>query len=413
MSPRKLAKAVLFHTRRARIRTLAAPREVPWLRRRLRLPTNSPFDPLRDDSPADVTVTPLDAAEAFTRPMPHLTGAPSEAVEFFATRRTERTEPSYVAEFRDGVAWGHPTGGIFTSDGRFVPAFTHDPSGAASHTVWTKLKLPRPRMLAGRTLYLVTPEATDNFHHWLIDLLPRLGLVQRAGYDLKSFDQVIVNHAQRAYQLSTLAHLGITPEKLILATESLWVRCESMVVPSLKNNHQTLPNSDRQFLRQAFLGAASPQSSSSRRIFLSRGDAQFRRLLNETDLRPLLRARGFEIIMPGKLEFTEQVRLFSEASVVAGVAGAAFANLVFTHAPARVIEIAPPQWLAAFHWMISARGGLDHTILLGDGPVMRGVPDSFARQADIVLQPHKLVELLDSQRDPSASSATVPHSTGQ
>jgi len=403
MSPRKFAKAVLFHTRRAQIRTLSAPREVPWLRRRLHLPANDTFEPLVDTLPSTVRLFPLDAAETFVRPMPLLEGAPPEAIEFFAARRVECTAPTYVAELHDGVAWGHPTGGIFTADGRFAPAFTHDPGGAKSHTVWTRLHLPEPRRLTGRTLYLVTPEATDNFHHWLIDLLPRLGLVQRSGYELSAFDHVIVNHANRAYQLATLSHLGIPPDKIILATKDLFLRCDSLVVPSLKANHQTLPAADLAFLRDAFLGGRAP-ASPSRKIFLSRADAKFRRVTNEPELHPLLRDHGVELISPAALEFSQQARLFADAGLVVGPAGAAFANLVFASAPAQVVEIAPPQWLAAFHWMISARLGLEHTILLGSGPVMRGIPDSSARQADITVPREKLAELL-ARRAPLPTDA--------
>ena len=394
MSPRKFVKAVLFHTRRAQIRTLSAPRELPWLRRRLHLPANDTFEPLRDSLPSHVRIVPLDKGESFERPMPSISGAPREAVAFFTSRTVETTAPSYVAEFHDGVAWGHPTGGIFTADARFVPAFTHDPAGAQSHTVWTRLRLPQPRPLAGRTLYLVTPEATDNFHHWLIDLLPRLGLVRRAGYVLSDFDHVIVNHASRRYQLSTLGHLGIAAEKIIVATDTLFLRCDSLVVPSLKPRHQTLPSADLAFLREVFLPAKT--DGKKRRIFLSRGDASFRRLTNESALLPLLRAHEFEIISPGDMDLLAQAQLFSQAEIIAGTAGAAFANLVFASAPASVVEISPPQWLSAFHWMISARSGLAHSIVLGDGPVMRGVPDSSARQKDVFLPPEKLEAALTS-----------------
>ena len=393
MSPRKFAKAVLFHTRRARIRTLAAPREVAWLRKKLHLPANRLYDPLATESNDSVSVTRLDAGESFRRPLPIMPEAPREAVQFFADRANEITAPTYVAEFRDGIAWGHPTGGVFTADGRFAGAFTHDPSGAHQHTVWTRLSFPEPTRLAGRTLYLVTPEATDNFHHWLIDLLPRFGLVKRAGYTLSEFDHVIINHASRRYQLSTLERLGVPPEKIIVAQESLFVRCDSLVVPSLKQNHQTIPQADITFLREAFLRTPAPVEK-TRRIFLSRGDASYRRLLNESELLDLLRAHEFEIISPGTLDFEQQARLFSEASVIAGPAGAAFANLVFASSPAQVIEIVPPQWLAAFHWMISARVGLPHTVLLGDGEVMRGVPDSSARQADLSVRPERLAAAL-------------------
>ena len=244
MSPRKFAKAILFHTRRAQIRTLAAPRELPWLRRRLHLPANETYEPLRDNPPSHARVVPLDPAETFVRPLPEIPNAPPEACAFFAARTHEVTAPSYVAEFHDGVAWGHPTGGVFAADGRFVPSLSHDPAGPDSHTVWTRFRLPQPQRLAGRTLYLVTPEATDNFHHWMIDLLPRLGLVQRAGFELSQFDHVIVNHDERSYQLATLSRFGISPDRIIRATDDVFRRCDSLVVPSLKANHQAMPAAD-------------------------------------------------------------------------------------------------------------------------------------------------------------------------
>ena len=393
MSPRKFAKAVLFHTRRAQIRTLAAPRQLSWLRQRLHLPSNVTYQPLNDTPPLQTKVIPLDPGATFERPLPSLPNAPESAVQFFRSRTIERTEPTFVLELQDGLAWGHPTGGIFTAEGRFVPALTHDPAGADSHTAWRRLHFPEPKRLRGRTLYLVTPEATDNFHHWLIDLLPRLGLVQRAGYVLADFDHVMVNHAGRKYQLATLAQLGLPPEKIIDAHDSVFLRCESLVIPSLKANHQTLPAADLSFLREAFLDSSTP-ASKERRIFLSRGDAASRRLRNEAEFLPFLREHGFEIISPAGLDFRAQAQLFAEASIIAGPAGAAFANLVFAARPAQVIELVPPQWLAAFHWMISARVGLQHTVILGNGNVMSGVPDSSARQIDLEVPLDKFSSVL-------------------
>lgn len=392
-SARKLAKSLLYHARAARIRALAVPRRSAWLRRRLNLPANETFDPFRDAPPPGVTVVPLEPAATFRRPLPQLPDAHPGARAFFARHTGETLAPRCVATFDGGVAWGHPTGGVFTSQGHFVPAFTHDPCGGAFHTVWTRLRLPAPRRLAGRVLYLVTPEAADNFHHWLIDLLPRLGLVQQAGHRLADFDRVIVNHAGRGYQFATLERLGIAREKILSADASLLLRADQLVVPSLKASNQTLPASDIAFLRRSFLGDP-PAARPSRRIFLSRADAAFRRLTNEPALHPLLRAHGFEIVTPGSLPLPQQARLFAGAEIIAGPAGAGFANLVFATPPAQVIEIAEPGWLAAFHWMISARAGLRHTVLLGEGEVMHGVPDSSARQRDIVVDPDKLAALL-------------------
>lgn len=402
-SPRKTAQSLRFHARRLQIRALAVPRAMPWLRQTLRLPRNDVFDPLAGESVSGVRVIPLDPAATFERPLPHFFEPHPAAERFFAQRTTELTAPTYVAEIAEAIAWGHPTGGVFTADGRFVPAFTHDPSGAAMHTSWTRLRLPRPTPLPGRTLYLVTPEATDNFHHWMIDLLPRLGLVQRAGFRLTDFDHVIINHAHRRYQTEALARLGVPMDRVITADAALFLRAEHLVVPALKQNHQSLPAADVAFLREALLEQAPALSATPRRLFLSRADASYRRLRHEAELHDWLRAHDFAIVRPGELTLAGQARLFAEAEVIAGPAGAAFANLVFARPGTQVIEIVPPQWIAAFHWMISARCGLRHHIVLGEGPVMRDVPGAGARQHDIVLSRQKFTQALSLADAPAAA----------
>jgi capsular polysaccharide biosynthesis protein len=156
-----------------------------------------------------------------------------------------------------------------------------------------------------------------------------------------------------------------------------------------------MPAADLAFLREAFLESAPTDSRPRRRIFLSRADAGYRQLRNERELYPLLQAFDFEIVSPGKLDVLAQAKLFSEAEIIAGPAGAAFANLVFAPKSTRVIEIVPPQWLAAFHWMISARAGLEHTIVLGEGELMKGVPDSSARHKDLVVDISKFSAALE------------------
>jgi capsular polysaccharide biosynthesis protein len=256
------------------------------------------------------------------------------------------------------------------------------------------MRLPRPRTLAGRTLYLVTPEATDNYHHWVIDLLPRLGLVTRAGFAVADFDHVIVNHAGRRYQRDSLAAAGIAEERIVPAGDSLHVRAECLVVPSLKGHNQCLPRADIACLRRQFLGD-EPVRKPRRRLFISRRGAAFRRLRNEAELLPLLEEHGFEVVSLGDLSMPDQARLFAEAECVVGVSGAGFANLVFASPSARVVELAPPQWLSVYHWMISARLGLDHTVLLGEGPAWSGRPEITGRACDVTLSGAKLSRILD------------------
>ena len=105
-----------------------------------------------------------------------------------------------------------------------------------------------------------------------------------------------------------------------------------------------------------------------RRLYVSRRDASFRRVLNEAEIMPLLRQHGFEEVAMSDLSVAEQAKLFSEAAVLVGPNGSAFANLVFANPACRVIEFFAPGWVVGYNWMLSELLGLDYTAIVGEGP---------------------------------------------
>ena len=77
-----------------------------------------------------------------------------------------------------------------------------------------------------------------------------------------------------------------------------------------------------------------------RRLYVNRGDARKRRLLNEREVRPLFAAKGFDSISAANLSFREQAALFSEAEAIAGPHGAGLSHILF--APGvKTLEIFP------------------------------------------------------------------------
>lgn len=378
----------------ATIRLLHLPRQVDWLRRSLHLPHNTALDPLLPGAKGGgVSIISTGQPKSFRRALPHLPLDPDH-LTYFSTRTKERPTQEYVAVLERGSIWGYIHGAVFTSADQFVPTFTRDPWGPHLHQVWTCLRLPAPRRISGRALYLVTPEATDNYHHWMIDLLPRIGLVQRAGFSLSSFDHIILNHADRRYQWETLEALGIRKEQVIQINPSLRIQPDQLVVPSLKPSNEQMPAEHVQFLRQHFLKGATARPN--RRLFLSRKDAPSRKLKNEDEVFALLRSHGFESVSLTGLSVVEQAHLFSQAEAIAGPSGAAFANLVFAPSGARVIEFASSSWLTVYHWMISARRGLHHTTLLGPGGPPPRELNISGRSADLEVELEKLSRFLAS-----------------
>src|SRR5207244_2202402 len=79
----------------------------------------------------------------------------------------------------------------------------------------------------------------------------------------------------------------------------------------------------------------------SLKVYVSRSDAEHRRLTNEADLIRMLTEQGFTVVSPGQLSFAAQVELFARARVIVGVHGAGLTNLIWAPRNCTVIELSP------------------------------------------------------------------------
>jgi len=82
-------------------------------------------------------------------------------------------------------------------------------------------------------------------------------------------------------------------------------------------------------------------SGGGRRLYVSRGSEEQRRLENAGEVEALFAARGFDCVEPGRLPFLEQVRMFMDAETVAGEAGSGLHGTVFARAGTLTLELRP------------------------------------------------------------------------
>lgn len=75
-----------------------------------------------------------------------------------------------------------------------------------------------------------------------------------------------------------------------------------------------------------------------KRIFIKR-NSHYRNANNAKEIEDMLVSKGFFVIEPEKFSFKEQVNLFSNAEVLVGVTGAAFANLIFCKPETKIIVL--------------------------------------------------------------------------
>ena len=79
----------------------------------------------------------------------------------------------------------------------------------------------------------------------------------------------------------------------------------------------------------------------SKKIYVTREDSSYRRIINESDVVSLVREKGYKVINPQLYEIEEQIEIFSNAEKIIAPHGSNLANIIFCKAGTEVFEITP------------------------------------------------------------------------
>jgi capsular polysaccharide biosynthesis protein len=247
-------------------------------------------------------------------------------------------------------------GNVFSKDGCLVLGASLPVRGHVNHYY-----VPR-RILApvyrANSVVVVTSLLQGAYYHWLMDVLPRIHMVLSQGIRTNCF----FVQAKHGFQRETLRLLGIANNQLINTEDYEFVSAKELVVPFHEIGwRMEYPKWVCDFLRGAFLRIATPEGLADpmRRLYISREDAQWRRVINELEVMQVLEPLGFRRITLGQATFPEQVRLFQDAEVVVAPHGAALSNLVFCQPGTKVIEFQPLKLDSCF-FRLSCCCGLQH-----------------------------------------------------
>jgi capsular polysaccharide biosynthesis protein len=282
---------------------------------------------------------------------------------------------------------------VFSADRELMLEFSRDIWTGLAHSARVRRKWPEPRRLAGVTAVLTTPEARGNFWHWTTELLPRLHLLEQAGWPLDRIDRFLVNDSVTSYRQLSLKELGIPLEKVMEVTGNDDLALEVALVPTLRDTHYDLPIWAAQFLSER-----QPRSrwGGSRRLYLTRRSCQFRGLLNENELMPELEARGFELFEPEKHPLSVQRGAFAAAEIVLGVHGSAFTHAYLCKPGTRVIELMPPSYIDLCFWCAAQIADARYGVLLGCGSRPKSGENIRGRFDDLVVDPREFREMIEA-----------------
>ena len=213
----------------------------------------------------------------------------------------------------------------------------------------------------------------DAYFHWLFDILPRALAASDFQQKTKSKVGLLVPSEMKQWQIDSLLQLGFHPEcfvpvnrddirtsiasEALLVAPSARVQCKESALYGCMNPGLVRQLADKltKSLRVLRIGIEK-----QKKIYISRADAQSRRILNEEMVIKVLESCGFSVFCLAHMTFTEQVELFSSASHIVGAHGGGLSNLLFsTHAS--VLELfADGHGLRTEYFQLSSLNSLSY-----------------------------------------------------
>ncbi|MFJ8530182.1 glycosyltransferase family 61 protein [Bacillus sp. NPDC094106] len=258
------------------------------------------------------------------------------------------------------------------------------------HSVFDRRNLPRLQKHRGN-IAVLTFNASATYYHWMFDILARLYLLELGNIQ---YDKIIMsNQHNLKFQKETLDLFEIESDSILTVHENFHLEARNVIVPSLIGYTGAIPKWACDYLRNKLL-RYSKKITGYERVFVSRENARWRKLLNEEQVFEMLKKHGFKKVVLEELSVLEQINLFVSAEVIIAPHGSGFANLVFCNPNTKVIELFSPNYVHPMYWRLSNYMNLDYYYIIGKMESQLDYVDSWIVEDDIVIDIQQLKNTL-------------------
>jgi capsular polysaccharide biosynthesis protein len=258
----------------------------------------------------------------------------------------------------------------------------------ASQVLFRREYVPRRvQHLAGTVAYL-SNTWVDNYYHWLQLTLPFIRLYRQMRPECRIDHYYVGESRIRSLQVETLARLGIGEEQIVTrpctGDRMLAALCRRPV-QHCGFNYRDVFGHD--FVRSLFVPPAEMRDRKGpARLYVTRGQAHMRRILNEPELIAFLGGHGFSPVSLEGRSVAEQADLFWQAEAIVGMHGAALTNLIFARPGTTVVEIFPFEFHEPGMFTAAAHSHVNYHHL-------RGRPLAQHDDAQVLAAQHTVVDL--------------------
>ncbi|MGB3237229.1 MAG: glycosyltransferase 61 family protein [Geitlerinemataceae cyanobacterium] len=273
----------------------------------------------------------------------------------------------------------------------------HPEQHPSKHSILSLDYLPKAYRING-TVAILSGLLNDVYFHWMFDILPRFELLKRSGLDLSAIDFFVIDNKTQ-FQQESLEIFKIPKSKVLNISQTSHIQATQLIAPSFPGSIAWMPPWTCNFLRHHFLTSENSYLSHvNRRIYISRGNAKSRRVLNEDEVIQLLEKLGFVSVTLESMSVVEQASILGNASVVIAPHGSGLTNLAFCQPGTKVIEIFSPNYVYHCYWLVSNSIDLEYYYLLGEtlpGFYLQKLVYPDERHEDIFVEIGKLRQILE------------------
>jgi len=228
----------------------------------------------------------------------------------------------------------------------------------------------------------------SNYFHWLFDSLSKA--ISHVCYHENSPDW-FYGYASTHIQRFSLSSIGIDLNRIISPFDFPYLLADRLLIVTLTRRDGAM----NEIIMKAFLNISSTSNYKSlRRVYISREDAQWRRVINENEVIRCLKNYHFQPIVLSQLSFEDQISIFKNAECIVAPHGAGLANIIWTPNSSAIVEFFSPDGLNDEFISNSASVGRTHYCLLAKGSDNLAANDMYK---DIDLDVSKLERIVRNE----------------
>ncbi|MBN2069269.1 MAG: glycosyltransferase family 61 protein [Opitutales bacterium] len=201
-----------------------------------------------------------------------------------------------------------------------------------------EMLLPEAQFVLEKPIYVLG--GTNNYAHWVMDVLPRLQ-AWKANEELGKLP-ILTDEQKAGFYKEWLELLGVTSTQIIGLPYPSSAICMQAVYSSVRTDQRFgLPIRNKEQLQWLRAQLPLKNGPKARLLYITRGlnAPERRRIQNEDEVMDLVRKHGFEIHDTDGMNVKDQLEMFNEAKVILTVHGAALANTVAAQPGTCIIEL--------------------------------------------------------------------------